>query len=342
MRAGTARARLTLVRYARKAGLVVHESFDIEAAIRDHPLDRVRDEALERAKRNYGRGTRTGREYLRYVRLNGIRGYPIFSPRDAALTEQLRRDMGFYEKCQTTGPTDVLVPVPGRGGRDPTSRFGGPPNFRPDQPWPTSKSGEPLTFIAQLCFADSHDLVGPTPGELLLVFNRPHVFDDRPRYPHGTCYAGEEWALVWSDLQAPLTRAGEMRPLLVDRTVAHFQRWRALGFDYSDAYDQATSYEPLLNPLAKPDDFPSFADPHALGPLQGFRIGGKPFGVQDQPPFARFLCEIAGLSWEGAEYVAAGLDAAAIGLKRFAIGDAGELYVGFDGAGNLLHEDQCY
>jgi len=66
--------------------------------------------------------------------------------------------------------SDVLLAIEG----EPLDRFvtkmGGLP-YRPASiPWPRIKSGEPRVFLGQICFADSLDLVGELPGDVLLVF----------------------------------------------------------------------------------------------------------------------------------------------------------------------------
>ncbi|HEU5375198.1 MAG TPA: hypothetical protein VFV38_07155 [Ktedonobacteraceae bacterium] len=36
--------------------------------------------------------------------------------------------------------------------------------------WPVAPSGVPLTFAAQICFADSHEIIPVLPGDMLLIF----------------------------------------------------------------------------------------------------------------------------------------------------------------------------
>ncbi|HEY7152968.1 MAG TPA: DUF1963 domain-containing protein [Gemmataceae bacterium] len=50
------------------------------------------------------------------------------------------------------------------------TKIGGLP-YRPARlAWPTAVDGTPLSFLAQICFAASRDLIGDLPGDVLLVF----------------------------------------------------------------------------------------------------------------------------------------------------------------------------
>jgi hypothetical protein len=52
------------------------------------------------------------------------------------------------------------------------TKIGGLP-YRPKSAlWPVRPSGQPMVFLAQFCFADSTDLVGPLPGAVLVIFAR--------------------------------------------------------------------------------------------------------------------------------------------------------------------------
>jgi hypothetical protein len=68
-------------------------------------------------------------------------------------------------------PMDMLVLARGDPEARDVSKFGGLP-YRPrDLSWPVSpESGKPMTFVAQLRFTESFDILGPLPGDVLLVF----------------------------------------------------------------------------------------------------------------------------------------------------------------------------
>jgi hypothetical protein len=65
---------------------------------------------------------------------------------------------------------DVMLVAEGEPADRFVTKLGGVP-YRPAAlPWPTTARGEPLVFFGQVCFADSTDLVGELPGDVLLIF----------------------------------------------------------------------------------------------------------------------------------------------------------------------------
>src|SRR5581483_4187597 len=51
------------------------------------------------------------------------------------------------------------------------TRIGGNPWRPSDRPWPRDKNGVPLTFLGQICFADSQDILPcKLPGDVALIF----------------------------------------------------------------------------------------------------------------------------------------------------------------------------
>jgi hypothetical protein len=70
-------------------------------------------------------------------------------------------------------PTDKFVMGLGEAPHRYLTKVNGLP-YRPrDRPWPLDEEGRPYIFLLQYCFADSRDLVGELPGDVLLVFVRP-------------------------------------------------------------------------------------------------------------------------------------------------------------------------
>jgi hypothetical protein len=66
--------------------------------------------------------------------------------------------------------TDIFVFANGCPPRRDITKVGGVP-YRPrDVDWPEDATGNPLTFIGQLCFAESKDLFDQLPGDILLLF----------------------------------------------------------------------------------------------------------------------------------------------------------------------------
>jgi hypothetical protein len=73
--------------------------------------------------------------------------------------------------------TDRLEFVPGESADRFVTKVGGLPYRPAGQPWPCQPSGAPMTFVAQICFADSADLAGQVPGDVVLLFAKDeHAF----------------------------------------------------------------------------------------------------------------------------------------------------------------------
>lgn len=108
--------------------------------------------------------------------------YDIFSPKDLALTEQMRQRAGFHAEsrrffnrlARRFRPVDYLLPALGEPPRREMSKIGGLP-YRPRGAWPTGSDGRPMSFIAQLCLADSRAILRRAVtehlgGDVLLIF----------------------------------------------------------------------------------------------------------------------------------------------------------------------------
>jgi hypothetical protein len=106
-------------------------------------------------------------------------------------------------------PTDVFVWRAGEPTRREVTKIAGLPYRQAGLPWPAAPSGEHLTFVAQVCFADSRDLVPPLPGDVLLIFatgepsSRPDVRFEL-QWGAGLAF---EWAVLDS---APLVEAADV------------------------------------------------------------------------------------------------------------------------------------
>jgi hypothetical protein len=90
-------------------------------------------------------------------------------PEDVALLERLRASSYTPLSNLPRVPTDIFVWRAGEPSRREVTKIAGLPYRRADLPWPLAPSGSPLTFVAQICFADSRDLVPALPGDVLLI-----------------------------------------------------------------------------------------------------------------------------------------------------------------------------
>lgn len=104
--------------------------------------------------------------------------YSITSPIDIVEIEELRRREKVHLDAVRSAAADVFVLGLGEPEEPFLSKVGGRPYWPADLPWPTfptrTASGElievPYDFFAQLYFGDSRDIVGETPGDVLLLF----------------------------------------------------------------------------------------------------------------------------------------------------------------------------
>jgi hypothetical protein len=67
-------------------------------------------------------------------------------------------------------PTDQIFFIAAEPADRSVTKVAGLPYRAAGLPWPRTDDGRPMTFLAQFCFAESRDLVGKLPGDLLLIF----------------------------------------------------------------------------------------------------------------------------------------------------------------------------
>ncbi len=125
---------------------MIHDTFDIERWTAAFPLE------AERVK-----GRQPEPEF-------------ISGPRDIAILEQLRSEVFQNSIPYERLTTDVFVWSRGEPERREVTKIGGLPYRSSAKPWPVDVSGKPMTFLAQICFSDSRDLVPALPGDVLLIF----------------------------------------------------------------------------------------------------------------------------------------------------------------------------
>jgi len=94
----------------------------------------------------------------------------ISGPYDIAVLEQLRAEAFASEPGIARVPTDVFVWNRGEPENRAVTKIGGLPYRDAGKPWPMAPSGVPMNFVAQVCFADSKDIVPSLPGDILLIF----------------------------------------------------------------------------------------------------------------------------------------------------------------------------
>jgi hypothetical protein len=184
-------------------------------------------------------GLRTGLDRHEPHRLPSLVG---FTPEYRATEAQLRDRV----------PVDVFVYGRGHGQRREVTKIGGLPYWPARRPWPHTGDGRPMTFVFQVCFADSRDIVTDLPGDVLLCFSDTDA----------CCFDGSErLTLEWM-------RLGETD--LVDRkNVPATPMYIAPVYGVIHrTYDYPSLYNDYDNPL------------HRLSTLNGTKIGGQPYWIQ--------------------------------------------------------------
>lgn len=151
---------------------MIHEQFDLARWINEFPLDGSLQE-LDRVN---------APEWC-YRSPGNIDG-----PGPLALTEQMRERAGMRQfGAGVLTPVDYLIPCIGEPSNRAVSKIGGLP-YRRKANWPRGSDGKPLSFIAQICFADSLDILPSTlrrglRGDVLLIFQEGDwILDEDPRW----------------------------------------------------------------------------------------------------------------------------------------------------------------
>jgi hypothetical protein len=101
----------------------------------------------------------------------------ISGPYDIAVLEQLREEAFAFLPDIERVPTDIFVWNRGEPERRAVTRIGGLPYREAGKPWPIARSGTPMNFVAQFCFADSRDITPDLPGDILLFFAESKKWD---------------------------------------------------------------------------------------------------------------------------------------------------------------------
>ncbi len=163
--------------------------------------------------------------------------------------------------------------------------------YRPrDLAWPTDEFGNPLTFLVQFSFVDSHDHIGPLPGDVLLIFIKD-------MYVHGCILFEFEWQKLGIDdlvMSAP--------PPALEFPTCYAVRNRS--FDFTDESIATNAFKTLVDPTLYAQGNLRFQKRaiRALACYRGMKIGGVPFwnepsqipdGVQGA---GKFLCAFHGVS----------------------------------------------
>ena len=254
---------------------MLHAKLDIERWIREFPARQARqaarDHVLNRHREDPGRYP-TQEDVLRHIRLIAPGGEVVTGPREIALVEQLREEAFLgraYEGRRVA--TDVFVFARGEAPRREITKVGGLPYWPAGRAWPTGVDGRVLSFLAQFCFADSIDLTGPLPGDLLLLF-------------------GDEDAVFGQEVDR---LRFEWLPLGAER-LAGAEEIPETGLRLLPCYGvvHRTADFPDAGPW-----FETYRHGTQLAVIEGTKIGGVASWFEDEPGLpGRFLCSLGSVS----------------------------------------------
>lgn len=241
----------------------VHERFDIGSWIRRYPLDRLRAEAeawvRKRALEHPEDYPRSGDLTRRYNYFEPS-GRIITVPKCIAVNEQLRREKRATFQSLPTRATDIFAFALGEPENRAATKFGGAPYRPASEPWPDNGSGK-MIFVGQICFADSKDIVGELPGDVLLVFAEKD----------GGWFDDETLMFEWYELG--LTNLIDPADVpQVEITPTHGQIHRTVDFE---------------------GDIDELSE---LLVWEGTKIGGVRVSIQDEEPLGAYLCSMGSLN----------------------------------------------
>jgi hypothetical protein len=188
-------------------------------------------------------------------------------------------------------PTDVFVWSRGESANRAVTKTGGLPYREAGKPWPHTSSGAPLTFVAQICFADSHDITPGLPGDILLIFaeGKEWGYNGEGGYDFAWGDGDERDSAVhfeWANLHdSPLITRDEVPPT----------GWQIMPC--SAAIHRTSDY-----PTADGFAYPDIAD-HISTVFEATKIGGicpwlDELEASGEVPNGEYLCSLSSISPE--------------------------------------------
>jgi len=302
----------------------IHEQFDLQYWIAQFQLEPLRAQARKFVVK---RRDEMPKEYPseahvdRHIKLMEPGGKILVGPGSLAINEQLRAEAFAGSRYRGSRiATDVFVWARGEAPNPVMTKIGGVP-YRPRSlSWPRDSEGKRIRFIAQLCFADSRDIVGDLPGDVLLIFGDDDALLVEPK----------RLVFEWSNLGIQ-ELAPEVPPMGAGELLTPYYGVIHRTEDWPDAGEEIGG---------------RYGCPWLLRVFEGTKIGGNPRFIQDEPtPAGRFLAALGSIS--------VGYSACALINEReprdrpgddndLMIGDMGSLYLFLDRGGRVVAESQCY
>jgi hypothetical protein len=205
-------------------------------------------------------------------------------PYCVAINEQIRRKAGGSAILGPSLPTDVFVLGIGEPKQRDVTKIGGVP-FRPAKlRWPSTTEG-PMTFLVQYQFAQSKDIVGDVPGDVLLVFTT-----ERHLYAEAPCFRFE-----WHSSEIDeLVKFSDVPRSGLEFVSCFGVRHRTV--DYLDDSRALRAIESVVTDKNLTADDGELSNRRAYR-NNGLKIGGAPFWLNEDDPRlssikGRFLCSL--------------------------------------------------
>lgn len=222
-------------------------------------------------------------QWLSRFPLSTLRRYSIDNPNGPArmcYIEQIRRLAAVDRDLRRTVACDTFVLASGEPRQRDVTKIGGVP-YRPRElPWPVSREGVPLVFLAQFRFEESLDIIGRRlPGSVLLIFAEGLAF-----YPYDQFL--DEMHFEWYPLKMQGLVRRQDAPKASERIgrfpICYGYRYRTV--DYADwqaveaLVDVVPPAFPLLRPRKEctPGEFERYVQSE-LCQLSKVKIGGSAF-----------------------------------------------------------------
>ena len=259
-------------------------------------------------------------------------GQPITGPCDICQNEHLRRALRDQFDWGDPVPVDVFVMADGEPPDRHGTQVGGLPYRPASAPWPADRGGRPLQFVGQVGFADSRDITGPLPGDILLVFADLDEAEDSP-------------FVEWQPLGLQdLTRPDQIPELEYDIAPCHGYVCRTASYPNA-RFLGGEDQEPTIDGMRVDQAL-------LLLQYQATQIGRAPFFVQetDAEMPGTPLCVINSVQpdmharwpWVNSEEPRMAEDELRYDDDYLMIGDAGCLYFSIDESGQILAGESFY
>jgi hypothetical protein len=258
----------------------------------------------------------------------------ITGPCHICNNELLRKGMQDQYVWGRAVPIDIFVMAEGEPPHRDVTKIGGLPYRSANIPWPTNKKGEPLLFLGQFNFADSKDITGDLPGDLLLVFA-----DSQDGFSESVVF---EWQLFGLENLV----SAEAIPVHAD----------AFEPCYGHVLRTVTFPEAEDVVRAKIEKYPRCGgkdvwSDYLIPKYQATQIGSAPFFIQGNPELpGRLLCTLSSVQpdqherfpWINHADPLMPEEKWDFDQKHLMFGDMGSIYISIDEQQQLHWSEQCY